>query len=115
MSLLFPESWQLLFQKLLSTRAGSEVSAPSIRVAMVSRDLSRGLLLFCQLSMLEFEQSQPLAPSAGEWAEDRSKLAKAGNLGFSPSWCVHSPALCFLAGWDFERADTLTGWRSTRG
>ena len=76
MPLLFPESWQLSFQKLLGTRAESEVSASSIRVAAVSRDMSRGLLLFCQLCMLKFEQSQPLAPSAGEWPEDRSKSAK---------------------------------------
>ncbi|CAM9926334.1 unnamed protein product [Rangifer tarandus platyrhynchus] len=74
-SLLFPESWQLLFQKLLGTRARSEVSAPSIYVTVVSWDLSGGSSCPVNFASL-FEQSQPPAPSAGEWPEDRSKLAK---------------------------------------
>ena len=62
MSLLFPESWQLLFQKLLSTRAGSEVSAPSIRVAVVSQDLSRGLLLSVNFPCLSLSRASHLRP-----------------------------------------------------
>ena len=107
MPLLFPESWQLSFQKLLGTRAESEVSASSIRVAAVSRDMSRGLLLFCQLCMLKFEQSQPLAPSAGEWPEDRSKSAKCwlGSQGscllaVSTAWPSASwLGSCRVRGW----------------
>ena len=115
-SLLFPGSWQLLFQKLLGTRARSEVSAPSIYVTVLSWDLSGGSscsVNFASLSLSRASHQRPLLVSGQRTGASRPSAGLEPRV--SPSGCVYSLALCFLAGWDLEKADALTGWRSTRG